>query len=517
MLLRGEPGIGKTALLDEVVEAADGMTVLRARGVESEAELAFAGLTDLLAPAMDAIASLPAHQADALLSALAINAEPANPLTVRVALRSLLAALADESPVLVALDDVHWLDPSTVTALAFAARRLTAERVVIVATSRDAVPPAIVAAEPDEIVLAGLDDRAARDLLARSTPLGAAEVDDIVRASAGNPLALLELPGSMPPERPAGIEPLPVGPRVDQAFRARVDALDHDCGSVLGIVAAAAPADRLEVLIAAERLGLAPTALVALEDAGLVIATDQQVDARHPLLRSVGYHALAPAERRRIHAVLADVACERGATERATWHRAAAADGPDEAVALELEDLARDGERRGALSTKARCYARAASLSAGVDDRARRLLESADAWLAAGQWRFALDRLDQARASATEPGLLADIAASTGQLEAYRAGPDKGIQILVAAADEIEATDPGRATRLLTYAVNEAVFAADARWAAPPRRAGCGLRQRRRRPQRRLRADGARRGRAPGRRSRGPGHRWRPSPSSPTA
>ena len=136
---------------------------------------------------------------------------------------------------------------------------------------------------------------------------------------------------------------------------------------------------------------------------------------------------LAPADRRRVHAVLAGGRRRRDQAERATWHRAAAADGPDETVATELEALAHEGERRGALSTKARCFARAASLSARVDDRARRLLESADAWLAAGQWRAALDQLDAARAVASDPGLLADIAASTGQLEAYRAGPDRGI------------------------------------------------------------------------------------------
>jgi DNA-binding CsgD family transcriptional regulator len=462
-----------------------GMTELRMDGVEGEARLAFAGLTELLRPVTAAVADLPSPQADALHSALALHAEPANPLAVRVALLTLLAALAEDAPVLVTVDDAQWVDESSLEALAFAARRLTVERVALLVAERDAAPapaPASASASasaalafgPDAVLrLAGLPDDEARQLLAQAgrPGLGAAAVDRLVRMAAGNPLALLELPsglglglglGSDPdPAVLAGVAPPPVGPRVQQVFRTRLDRLPAPARLAVGVVAADGAAGLGEVLRALATLGLDAGALGPAEDEGLVTIEADRIDLRHPLLRPAAYHALPAPARRQVHAALAAALGRPGEVERRTWHRAAAAVGPDEDVASALDEVARSAERRGDLPTTAHGFARAAGLTADDDTRARRLLASAEAWLAAGHWEQALDQLDQAAVHAVEPGLRADIAASTGQFEVYRAGPERGMALLVAAADAVEADDPARATRMLAYAVNGAVYAAD--------------------------------------------------------
>ena len=479
LLLRGEAGIGKSALLGYARSQATDLRQLGMRGVDSEAELAFAGLSELLHPVLDSVALLSPAQAEALHSALALRAEPANPLAVRGALLSLLATLADTAPVLITVDDVQWVDQSSLEALAFAVRRLRAEPVAFLAAVRGDEPVRLGIDPADQLVVNGLPDDEARTLLADRVGLTGATVDHLVRIAAGNPLALLELPeviDSVPATE--GVEPPPVGPRVTQAFRERLDLLPDDTRLAVGVVAADGAADSGEVLAALGLLDLAADALDPAERAGLLTVVGDVVELRHPLLRSVAYHALAPPDRRRIHEAVAGVLDRPGQRERRTWHQAAAALGPDDAVASALDDVALAAERRGALPTTAHVFARAARLSEDPDRRAARFLASADAWFAAGHWERALETVDLAAALAVEPGLRADIAASTGQLEAYRGGPERGGEILVAAADMIEADDPARATRLLTYAVNVAVFAADVPRAVAlsERAVDCGLR-----------------------------------------
>jgi DNA-binding CsgD family transcriptional regulator/tetratricopeptide (TPR) repeat protein len=462
LLLRGEAGIGKSALLGYARSQAADLRQLAIRGVESEAELAFAGLSELLYPVLDAVAALPPAQAEALHSALALRAEPANPLAVRAALLSMLATLADVGPVLITVDDVQWVDQSSLEALAFAARRLGAEPVAFLAAVRGDEPVRLGIDPADQLVVGGLADDEARTLLRDRVGLTGATVEHLLRIASGNPLALLELPEVIDtvPEAES-VQPPPVGPRVTQAFRERLDLLPDDTRLAVGVVAADGAADSGEVLAALELLDLPGDALEPAERAGLLTVVGDVVDLRHPLLRSVAYHDLAPPDRRRIHEALAGVLVRPDQRERRTWHQAAAALGPDDAVAAALDDVARAAERRGALPTTAHVFARAARLSEHPDRRAARFLASADAWFAAGHWEQALETVDLAAALAVEPGLRADIAASTGQLEAYRGGPERGGEILVAAADMVETDDPARATRLLTYAVNVAVFAAD--------------------------------------------------------
>lgn len=437
------------------------MTQLAIHGVESEAELAFAGLTEVLRPVMDQVNRLPTPQAEALRSALALNAEPANPLAVRVALLTLLASLSEAAPVLVTVDDAQWVDESSMEALAFSVRRLSAERVVVLATARGESAIALTNDLAEQLVLDALSDDDALELLSDRGLTGDSAAR-LLRVGAGNPLALLELPDVVgPAPMDEGVAPPPVGPRVRQAFRDQLDRLPATSRMAVAVVAADGGADLGELLAAFADLGLEADSLQPAEHGGLVSIAGRGVQLRHPLLRSVAYHDLSAPERRRVHAALAAALHRPADVERRTWHRAAAAFGPDEDVALSLETVAAVAERRGALSTMAHGLARAASLSENDDSRARRLLLSADAWLAAGHWGLALDQLDQARSCAVDPALRADIAASSGQLEAYRAGPQAGTQILVDAAEAIAEADPGRATRLLTYAVNVSVFAAE--------------------------------------------------------
>lgn len=463
LVLRGDAGIGKSALLEYARTRARGMTQLRASGVESETDLAFAGLTELLGPVLAELRSLPSPQRDALQSALALRAEPANPLAVRVALLSLLAALAEHAPVLVTIDDAHWLDESSRRALAFAARRCIAERVAFLVAARGDGPAGLEFEGAQEIMLGGLADADARELLGARAGLGRGAADALVRAAAGNPLALLELPEVVDTRSVADdLTPLPVGPRVSQALRDRLDGLPEPTRLAVAAVAAEGVIGYDRLIVAFRMLGLAEDALLPAERAGMVTLTGDRVQLHHPLLRSVAYHSTSAPDRRRVHAALAEVFAKPTDLERSVWHRAAATIEPDEHVAHALEEVAVAAERRGAVATAAHGFARAASLTPDDDKRARRLLASGDRWDAAAQWDAALANLEEASIYALDPGLQADIAGSRGKLEVYRTGPEKGAQFLVEAADRIERDDPGRATRLLTYAVNAATFAADA-------------------------------------------------------
>ena len=462
LVLRGDAGIGKSTLLAHARDRATGMQLLEMRGVEGEADLAFAGLTDLLLPVGHELDRIPRPQADALRTALALGAEPANPLTVRVGLLTFLASLAERRPVLVTVDDVQWIDRSSIETLAFAVRRLAAERVAVVAAVRGTDRTTLDVDAATVVTIEGLADDEARELLSERAGLSGVAADELIRTASGNPLALLELPdvaGST--SGPGGVEPPAVGPRVLHAFADRLGQLPPGTQLAMGVVAADPAATRREIADTLHQLGLPADALEQAEDQGLVRIGADRVELRHALLRSVVYHALSGPDRREVHSALATVLDRPRTTERRAWHRAEATLGLDEGVATALEQAARAAERRGALATAAHGLDRAASLSPDDDDRARRLLGSADAWLAAGHWDLALDQLDRAAEVAVEPGLRADIAASTGQLEAYRSGPDRGGAILVDAAERIEQDDPVRATRLYSYAVNVAASGID--------------------------------------------------------
>ncbi len=456
LVLHGDPGIGKTALLLYARRTADGLTVLETRGIESEAELAFAALAELLEPVLDRLSELAAPQAAALESALALRPPvPGDAFAVAAGVLNLFVEVARESPVLVLVDDAHWLDAGSAQALLFALRRLEARQgVAALAATREEEWSSFVGAGLPELEVSGLAAPAAAQLLdsaAQRSP--APEVSaKLLDATGGNPLALLELPALLDERQLAGRaplpQPLPVTPSLQQVFALRIEALPDETQRAL-VVAAAGESDPLPAVIAAlDRLDLPEAALDPAERAGLVSLDGERTSWRHPLLRATVYHSASSSERRAAHAALASVAAGVGRA----WHRAAAALGPDEAVAAELEAAATDARLRRGHVAAATAFESAARLSPEPEDVARRSLEAARDYHIAGRVERARELLREALATAEEPRLRVDIQRQFGVVEMW--GGDAAIAhvLLLAAADEIEAHDPARAAAILVNA-----------------------------------------------------------------
>jgi DNA-binding CsgD family transcriptional regulator len=454
LVLRGDPGIGKTALLESTVGAAEGFRVLRARGVEPESEIAFAALQELFGPVSSALGALPDRQRAVLAGALALGPPvPGDPLAVRVATLSLLAAVAETGPLLTVIDDAHWLDSPSAEALAFAARRLDHEGVVVLFAMRSAEPSAFDPSELQVLEVLGLTDSPAREVLADR--LGGEVRPSVARAvvevAGGNPLALGELSRMLNAAQLAGREPLPepllAGTGLERAFARRLVPLSEQTQAAL-LLAAASPQDDAGTIAGALRAGgLSPRAFDPAEEAGLVTIGDGVVRFYHPLLRSVVYQRASGDQRRSAHAALA--AASDGITDRRAWHLAAACLGADEGVAAALDDAAGRAAARGGLSTAAHTYARAAALSANTDTRCRRLLNAANLALAAGrpEWAAALadEGLPLAEASATR----ADFDHLAAAAERARGSAARARAMLWDGATRATAQDPTRAVAML--------------------------------------------------------------------
>jgi DNA-binding CsgD family transcriptional regulator len=390
LVIRGEAGIGKTALLDYVVERASGCRLARVRGVESEREFAFAGLLQLCGGStLERAERLVGPQRDALMRAFGFIEGPApEGFLVGLAALSLLSDVAEEQPLVCLLDDVQWLDSESVSVLAFVARRLDAEPVVMVFAVRDSTDVQELDGLP-ELVLSGLGDADARLLLEAVLPGGLDEQvrSRIVAETRGNPLALLELPRALTPAELAGGFGLPDGRglsgRVEQSFLRRVQSLPREPQRLLLVAAAEAVGDAAVVAQAAVRLGIDSDAMVPAENAGL-IAFGPGVRFRHPLVRSAAYRAATPHERRQAHAALASALDPERDPDRVAWHRAHAAAGPDESVAAELERSASRAEARGGAAAAAAFLERAAELSPDPANRGTRALVAARMKLDAG-------------------------------------------------------------------------------------------------------------------------------------
>src|SRR5215470_7342880 len=347
LVLRGEAGIGKTALLDAAEQKAAGARVLRVTGVESEAELPFAALHVLLRPALDEIGALPGRQAEALRGAFGLAEEAvADRFLVGLGVLSLIAELAEDRPVLVLADDAQWLDRASGDALVFAARRLHAERAAVLVAARDEPPGASLPGLP-ELRVGGLDRAAAEQLLA-GAGLVAAVRDQLIAEAGGNPLALIELTrGLSGPQRAGSVTPLalpaasPAG-RVQQAFAARIGELPQECRRAVLVAALGGMAGLAEVSLAVAAAGGSVTDLAAAERAGLVRVTPAGVSFAHPLARAAVLAGSDVAERAAGHRALAGVLDG----DRRAWHLAALADGPDERVAAELDAAAQRAGRR---------------------------------------------------------------------------------------------------------------------------------------------------------------------------
>jgi DNA-binding CsgD family transcriptional regulator/tetratricopeptide (TPR) repeat protein len=401
IVLRGEAGAGKTALLDHFLAHATGCRVVRAAGVESEMELAFAGLQQLCAPFLDRLDRMPAPQHQALGTAFGLRAgDPPDRFLVGMAVLSLLSEVAEEQPLVCILDDVQWLDRASAQVLGFVARRLAAEGVVLIFALRDPSEEEHLARLP-ELPVGPLHDADARALLASTIPgrMDEAVLNRIIAEARGNPLALLELPRSWTRAGLAGAFGTPdsvsVSGRIEESFRRRLAPLPEQ-SRLLMLVAAAEPAgDPVLVWNAAERLDIPVDAAAPARQAGL-LDLGTHVRFRHPLVRSVVYRDATPDDRRRVHRALAEATNPTADPDRRAWHLAAATTGPDEAVAGELERSAGRAQARGGLAAAAAFLQRAVALSGDPAKRAGRALAAAQASLGAGAFDAARELLASA-------------------------------------------------------------------------------------------------------------------------
>jgi DNA-binding CsgD family transcriptional regulator len=475
LVVCGEAGIGKSALLDYAAGAAADVRVLRAGGVESEAELAFGALHLLLRPQLERIGSLPAVRAAALRAALGLAAGPAeDQLLVGLAVLTLLSDLAEDAPLLVLIDDAQWLDRASAGALLFAARRLAEEGVVMIFAARDGAAPFADTGLP-ELRPDGLDTAAAAALLNEHHPDLPGQIRDrVVGEAAGNPLALIELPGALTPERPGGELPplgfpagmLPASGRVQNAFRAQIERLPEATQALL-LVAAADDMGAVGVLLsAARRLGAGAEDFEPAERARLITVTGGEVRFRHPLIRAAAYHGAPFARRLAAHDALAAAYGTPGQADRRAWHRAAAAVEPGEDVAAGLERTAERARSRGGYAAIASAYERAAELSTDERARIRRLRLAAMAARDGGLLPHAADLAQRLAGLVDGPADGADLASVRATVEFEYGSPRAAARTLIDAAVPLGRADPAAATSMLSTVVGVVALAGDRALAA---------------------------------------------------
>jgi DNA-binding CsgD family transcriptional regulator len=405
LVMYGEPGVGKTALLGYAIEARREFGLARTVGVESEVELAFAALQQLCSPFLEMMDRLPRPQQGALTVAFGLGAGPApNPFLVGLAVLGLLAEAAEEQPLLCVVDDAQWLDSASARALAFAARRLLAEKIAIIFATREL--GAALTGFP-ELHVQPLGRRAARTLLesALPAPLDERVLDRIVAETRGNPLALLELPRGLTPAQLAGgfglPQAVPVSASIEESYTRRLARLPQDARRLLLVAAADAVGDPALVWRAAERLGIPESAADTVEAEDLLVLSPRVV-FRHPLVRSAVYRGAGLNERRDVHRALAEATDPELDPDRRAWHRANAAATPDEEVASELERSAGRAQARGGLAAAAAFLERSIALTGDPARRADRALAAARANLYAGAFDEALRLLPVAEAGSPD-------------------------------------------------------------------------------------------------------------------
>jgi DNA-binding CsgD family transcriptional regulator len=460
LVVHGEAGVGKTALLQYLADRASRCRVLRVVGVQSEMELAFAGLHQLCAPLLDRLGVLPGPQQEALRTAFGMSAGPApDRFLVGLAVLGLLAEAAAERPVVCLVDDAQWLDSASAQVLSFVARRLGAESVGLVLSAR--LADGELGRLP-ELEVKGLPERDARALLDATLtgPVDARVREQIVAETRGNPLALLELPRAATPTHLAGGFGLPgaLPGRIEDSFRRRVDVLPAQARRLLLLAAADPTGDPVLVWRAAGRLGISALAAGPAAEAGLA-EFDARVRFRHPLVRSAVYQSASARDRQEVHQALADATDPQADPDRRAWHRAQAAAGPDEEVAAELENSAGRAQARGGLAAAAAFLERAALLTPDPARRAGRTLAAAQTSLRAGAFGRALELLAMAEAEPLDELQSARADWLRGQI-AFASGPGSDASpLLLKAARRLETLDPGLARETYLDAWQAALFA----------------------------------------------------------
>jgi DNA-binding CsgD family transcriptional regulator len=464
LVLRGEPGVGKTALLDYLVDHASGCLVARVAGVQSEMELAFSGVHQLCAPMLDHLARLPVPQRDALRVALGLSAGSApDRFLVGLAVLGLLSEVAEQRPMICVVDDEQWLDRASTQILAFVARRLQAESVGVVFAVRR---PSDELAGMPELVVDGLAEGDARALLdsVLTGPLDVQVRDRIVAETRGNPLALLELPRGLTPAELAGGFGLPsaapLSGRIEESFRRRLQALPAETRRLVLVAAAEPVGDPLLVWRAAERLGIGAAAATPAAQAGL-LEFGTRVLFRHPLVRSVAYRSALVQDRRDVHRALAECADAGRDPDRRAWHGAQAAAGPDENVAEELERSAARAQARGGLAAAAAFLERAATLTPEPTRRAQRLLAAARTKRDVGALDAALGLLVGVEAGPPDGARIAEVEYLRGQIALMQRRGTDAARLILRAARRFDALDADLARETYLEALGTAMWAGD--------------------------------------------------------
>ena len=461
LVVRGEAGVGKTALLEDALAAAAGMRVARVAGVESEMELAYAALQQLCAPMLEGLERLPDPQRDALGVVFGLRAgEAPDRFLVGLAALGLLAEAAQKQPLLCVIDDAQWLDQASAQALGVVARRLLADPVALVVAARE--PGGEFAGLP-ELTVGGLDEKYARELLASVTtrPVDEQVRERFLAETGGNPLALLELPqGLTQPEAAVGFG-IPAAPglpgRLEDSFRRRLRRLPQTTRLLLLVAAAEPTGDPVLVWRAAGLLEIGMDAAGPAEADGL-LTIGARVTFRHPLVRSAAYRAAPPEDRRAAHRALADATDPQADPDRRAWHHAQAAVGPDEDIASELERSAGRAQARGGFAAAAAFLERSAALTPGPARRAERALAAAQAKYQAGAFDAALGLLAAAEAGPLDERQCARADLLRGQITFASTQGSDAPALLLKAARRFEPLDPRLARETYLEALTAALF-----------------------------------------------------------
>jgi DNA-binding CsgD family transcriptional regulator len=459
LIITGEPGIGKSALVDDACERANGLRRLAVCGVESESELGFAVLADLTRGLLDHLEELPEGQAAALSGALGLGPAGAlDRLAVYGATLGLLAAASEREPLLISVDDAHWVDSATIEALMFCARRIDADAIAIFLIARSETPIAERATGIERLELDGLDALAVGELLHASTgaSVSPSVAGQLARATAGNPLAVLESSALLSAAQLTGTaiveEPLAPGSSIERMFWRRLAALPERCQRALSVVAASDSGATQELLVALGTLELSVEDLEPAERGGVITISGERLVFRHPLMRSVAYHAAPAPDRRGAHRAMASTLEGPEASNRRAWHLAAAAVGPEEETAELLEQAAARMRHRAGYAAAGHAQERAARLTPDAEQRSRRLLTAAQDAHLAGRADSARALLQEALEATGDECLRSDIERSRGAIEIWGGNVRTAHQLLVDAADRVEPHDPARAAGLLVDA-----------------------------------------------------------------
>jgi DNA-binding CsgD family transcriptional regulator len=462
LVLTGEPGIGKTALLEHLVDSASDMTILRAAGVESEMELAFAGLHQLFLPLQDRFDLVPAPQLEALETVFGLRSGAApDRLLVGLAVLSLLSAVAVALPLLCVVDDAQWLDRGSALTLGIVARRLVAERIGIVFATRE---PSDELRPLPALEVRGLRNEDARALLGSAVAfaLDGQVRDQIIAETRGNPLALLELPRGLTQPQLAGgfrmTDAVMLPTRIEESYLRRVESLSDDAGRLLLLAAAEPSGDPLLLWRAGTRLGIDPTVADELEEHELLTVGDR-VMFRHPLVRSAVYTSAGSVQRRAAHRALAEATDKDADPDRRAWHLAAATAGPDEEIAAELEYSAGRAQARGGFSAAAVFRERALAMTADPARHSGRALAAAETCLEAGLFDAARGLLTRAEAGAMNDLQRAQAELLDGQIAFFSMSRSDALPLLMTAARHLERVDARLARDTYLDAWGAALFA----------------------------------------------------------